>query len=152
MGVETWPFFAQRSYRMAVSLKCPPIAESDPNLVWCPLPCVLLKKGVTGVETRPLFAQRSYRMVVSLNCPSIAASDPNLVWSPLPFPPDPSDRWILYGIGCHTHSPVSFKSVSFPRIPYGLPMYLATPLLPHRSSKSSFVPWSFVLLIVINAV
>ena len=46
-GVETRPFFAQRSYRMAVSLKCPPIAESDPNLVWSPLPCVLLKKGVT---------------------------------------------------------------------------------------------------------
>ena len=46
-GVETRPFFAQRSYRMAVSLKCPPIAESDPNLVWSPLPCALLKKGVT---------------------------------------------------------------------------------------------------------
>ena len=46
-GVETRPFGAQRSYRMAVSLKCPSIAESDPNLVWSPLPCVLLKKGVT---------------------------------------------------------------------------------------------------------
>ena len=45
-------FWAQRSYRVCVSLKCVPIGKSEPKIAWSPLRCMFLKASEKQLPKR----------------------------------------------------------------------------------------------------
>ena len=45
-------FWAQRSYRVCVSLKCAPIGKSEPKIAWSPLRCMFLKASEKQLPKR----------------------------------------------------------------------------------------------------